>query len=168
MFNFKKLFHFFALFFILTCFVAETKAMFRGIQGRGERGMSHSGCPRSDHRLPIINTASRPYLNWLKDGVKTAEGRVNGPACQRMKIGDTLLLVSSKSGQYVHGAISFKHKYASFEEMLRGEGVKNLLPFLNDGDVTKGVDLYSSFPGSERVKEFGCVAIGITVSSWKL
>ena len=47
--------------------------------------------------------------------------------------------------------------------MLISEGVKNMLPFLNNDELEKGIKVYQNFPGAERVKKFGCVAIGIKV-----
>lgn len=123
---------------------------------------------KAKHRLSIINKASKPYLNWIKDGVKTAEGRVNSYSCQKMKIGDTILLYNLHNDQYVYGLISFKHIYKTFEEMLRFEGVKNMLPFLENNDIEKGIEVYNSFPNSNRVRIFGCVAIGLKVIKYKL
>lgn len=52
--------------------------------------------------------------------------------------------------------------------MLLSEGVKNMLPFLDAEDLEQGIKVYESFPGAERVKKFGCVAIGIKVIKAKL
>lgn len=123
---------------------------------------------KAKHKLSIINKVSRPYLNWIKDGTKTAEGRINSYLCQKMKIGDTILLYNRHDDQYIYGSISFKHVYKTFREMLIFEGVKNMLPFLEDTDIEKGIDVYNSFPNSNRVKIFGCVAIGIKVLKYKL
>lgn len=124
--------------------------------------------PQSDHKLSIINTVERPYLTWLDSGIKTAEGRVNAQKCRQMNLQDTILLFNNVDYQYIYGTIAFKHEYPSFEEMLVNEGVKNMLPFLNDGDLEKGIEVYNSFPGSSRVLELGCVAIGISVITSKL
>lgn len=123
---------------------------------------------KAKHRLSIINKVSRPYLSWIKDGVKTAEGRVNNYSCRKMKIGEIIVLYDLHNDQYIYGLISFKHIYKTFEEMLRFEGVKNMLPFLENDEIEKGIEVYNSFPGSARVKIFGCVAIGIKVIKYKL
>lgn len=70
--------------------------------------------------------------------------------------------------QNIYGQISFKHEYKNFREMLLSEGVKNMLPFLDAEDLEQGIKVYESFPGAERVKKFGCVAIGINVIKAKL
>ncbi len=120
------------------------------------------------HKFSMINTRERPYLKWLKDGVKTAEGRVNSEKYQNIKVGDEIMFTDIKSGDFISGTVTFKHQYTTFEDMLKAEGVKNMLPFLDDSDLEKGVQVYQNFPKSERVKEFGCVAIGIKVTNSKL
>ena len=120
------------------------------------------------HKFSMINTPERPYLNWLKNGIKTAEGRVNSEKYQKIEIGDEIIFSDTKSDDFIKGIVTFKHKYITFEEMLKSEGVKNMLPFLNDNDLEKGIQVYQNFPGSERVKKFGCVAIGMKVTESKL
>ena len=115
------------------------------------------------YRMSIINTPTRPYLEWLISGIKTAEGRVNTPARRKMQVGDGVFLFDNKRNQSIYGQISFKHEYKTFREMLFVEGVKNMLPFLNSGDLERGIKVYEKFPGSERVRKYGCVAIGIRV-----
>ena len=125
-------------------------------------------CPKAMHNLSIINTADRPYLNWLVDGKKKAEGRVNSPKYRLMQVGDTISFCDRKTGHYVHGKIKFKHEYTSFEEMLISEGVSNMLPFLMNHELSEGVAVYNAFPGASRVHKLGCVAIGLTVSKFNL
>lgn len=125
-------------------------------------------CPKAKHNLPMINTVARPYLSWLKSGKKKAEGRVNGPAYQKMRVGDSISFCDRKSGEYIYGFIKFKHEYESFQDMLSSEGVSNMLPFLNDSELMEGVRTYNRFPGSSRVNQYGCVAIGISVTKSNL
>ena len=136
----------------------------------GQRNIKSSGSvyPKAKHNLPMINTATRPYLSWLESGKKTAEGRVNGPAYQRMRVGDSISFCDRKSGQYIYGTIKFKHEYTSFQEMLSSEGVSNMLPFLKDSELMEGVRTYNRFPGASRGNQFGCVAIGISVTKSNL
>ncbi|MBO6055615.1 MAG: ASCH domain-containing protein [Alphaproteobacteria bacterium] len=124
--------------------------------------------PKAKYNLSMINTADRPYLNWLTSGVKKAEGRVNSPRYRSMQVGDTILFCDRKTGYYIFGKVKFKHEYNSFEEMLKAEGVSNMLPFLEDHELAEGVDVYNAFPRASRVHEFGCVAIGITVLKFNL
>ena len=116
--------------------------------------------PKSDFYLSIINTPQRPYLKWLCDGTKTAEGRVFHHKCKEMQVGGTIVLEDKNRNQWIFGHIKFLHVYASFKEMLEREGVENMLPFLSPEDIDGGVRIYESFPRSERVLTEGCVAIG--------
>ena len=120
------------------------------------------------HKFSMINTVERPYLKWLRDGIKTAEGRVNTEKYQKIAIKDEVVFNDIKSDDFIRGVVIFKRKYTTFEEMLKSEGVKNMLPFLNDSDLIKGIQVYQNFPGSKRVKRFGCVAIGIDVTESRL
>ena len=43
------------------------------------------------HKFSMINTPERPYLKWLKDGIKTAEGRVNSEKYRKIKIRDEII-----------------------------------------------------------------------------
>lgn len=101
-----------------------------------------------------------------KDGIKKSEGRVNSGTYRKMKIGDYIVFYSHN--RYIHGVISFKHEYKTFEEMLINEGITNMLPFLSDNEMHKAIEVYNNFPGSERVKKFGCVAIGMKILKYRL
>ncbi len=120
------------------------------------------------HIFSIISTAERPYLTWLKERIKTAEGRVNGPKYQKIHVGDGIKFVDTKTHRFIQGTAAFKRDYPSFEEMLKNEGVRNMLPFLKDSDLTEGILVYRNFPGSDRVRQFGCTAIGIRIDKFKL
>ena len=120
------------------------------------------------HKFSMINTRERPYLKWLNEGVKTAEGRVNSDKYRRIAVGDEIRFTDASSGEFIQGIVTFKHEYKTFAEMLRSEGVKNMLPFLNDDELEKGIGVYQAFPGSARVKQFGCVAIGIKITTAQL
>lgn len=119
--------------------------------------------PKSDFYLPIINTPQRPFLKWLCDGTKTAEGRVYRSTCKKMRKGATIVLEDKRRGEWILGKIKFLHRYSSFRKMLETEGVENMLPFIRPGDIDSGVQIYENFPGGRGVLREGCVAIGIDV-----
>ena len=116
---------------------------------------------KTKHSFSIMNTKERPYLKWLSEGIKTAEGRVNAEKYQNIEIGEYVLFHYEE--EYIYGTVKFKHEYSSFREMLLNEGVPNMLPFLKNDEIDKAVEVYNAFPGSERVKIYGCVAIGIDI-----
>ena len=115
------------------------------------------------HFLPITNTESRPYLNWMRNGIKTAAGGVNGPVFQCMQIGHLLTLGDRESGLYISGRITEKNRYLSFREMLEMEGVSNMLPFLKHYQIEDAIRIYNNFPNSGGVENLGCVAIKINI-----
>lgn len=120
------------------------------------------------HKFSMINTSERPYLTWLKEGIKTAEGRVNTPKYRKIEIGDEIMFTDTESNRFICGVATFKHEYDTFEKMLISEGVTNMLPFLDDGNLKEAIQVYESFPGAGRVKKFGCVAIGMKIMSSRL
>ena len=119
--------------------------------------------PKSDFYLSIIDTPERPFLKWLCDGTKTAEGRVFRDTCRKMQEGATIVLEDKHYGKWIFGRIKFLHRYNSFREMLETEGLENMLPFIHSGNIDEGVCVYESFPGGHEVLRKGCVAIGIDV-----
>jgi len=116
------------------------------------------------YNLNIINNRKLPFLQYIDSGIKKAECRVCSPYIEKFKPGDILTLKGK--GEYVKCSITYLHFYRNFEEMLNSEGVQNLVPFVdNFNDALK---IYNSFPGSERVRTFGCCAIGVKCLESKL
>ena len=124
---------------------------------------SNTKPPKSDFYLSIINTPQRPYLTWLCDGSKTAEGRVFRDSCKQMREGATIVLEDKRNKQWIFGYIKFLHRYDSFKHMLKSEGVKTMLPFLQPDDIDEGIRVYESFPGGHEAIKKGCIAIGIDI-----
>ena len=120
------------------------------------------------HRFLISNKVDRPYLRWFQEGKQKVFGSINIDKCHKIKVGDEIQLVSKQNDAYVKGIVIFKHKYDTLCEMLKSEGVKNLLPFLNDDDVEKGVQVYQDTPEYHCVNEYGCVAFGLKIVESKL
>lgn len=112
------------------------------------------------HEISILQPPGQPYLRWLATGQKTAEGRVNKPVYRAMHPGDGLHLIDRQHGESLQGVITFLHAYPSFEAMLRAEGVRNMLPFLDDDALAPAIAIYEAFPGAAAVATYGCVAIG--------
>ncbi|MBP7075004.1 MAG: hypothetical protein KBA81_06420 [Rhabdochlamydiaceae bacterium] len=118
------------------------------------------------HSLPMKGVE---YLKYIKDGVKLFEGRINGPAVKKMKIGDQLKLTDHRAQMGITCEITSKDVFYAFEEMLRAKGSLNMLPQLRDRAhvlsldalIQEGAKIYRQFPGSNRVSTQGCVAIGV-------
>lgn len=119
-----------------------------------------------EHRLPMKGTI---YFHYIMDGSKPFEGRVNGPGCQRMQVGDHLRMFDRSAGWGIVCEIVSKSSFKTFRQMLEAKGVLAMLPQLSrqkdylspEALVNAGEAIYRSFPGSQRVAQHGAVAIGV-------
>ena len=107
--------------------------------------------------LKSINNPSLPLFKYIVNGSKKAEGRVASDYVRKFKVGEELLLQAS--GEFVVVEMTYLNFYKTFEEMLDTEGFKNMIPMAESFE--EALNVYRSFPGSERVKSMGCRAIGI-------
>ncbi|MCP3659859.1 MAG: hypothetical protein GY830_05895 [Bacteroidetes bacterium] len=118
-----------------------------------------------NHKFSIINPKASPYISYIRQGIKHAEGRVFSTKYQKLKIGDTILFYDKLEG--IICEIIFLHKYKTFKEMLEIEDPEKMLPQLSNlkidfnEKIKKGIQIYNNFPNSYKVKKFGCVAIGL-------
>ncbi|MGH2612518.1 MAG: hypothetical protein ACRDFB_05655 [Rhabdochlamydiaceae bacterium] len=118
------------------------------------------------HQLPMKGTL---YFNYIINGQKKFEGRVNGAVCQRMHVGDHLRLFDRFAGWGIKCEITSKHNYSTFKAMLEEKGVLQMLPQLEEKSnsltsaqlIEAGVKIYQDFPGAQRVNDHGATAIGI-------
>lgn len=118
------------------------------------------------HRLPMKGTI---YFDLIMKGEKQFEGRVCGPACQNMHAGDILEMFDRRANWGIECVITSKDVYPDFEDMLRAKGVLLMLPQLKDSSkhltseelIKEGTKIYRSFPGADRVRQYGAVAIGV-------
>ena len=118
------------------------------------------------YKFPVINTPNHTSLQWWADRLKAVYVHINIEKCEKINVDDFVFVEDVNSNACVIGKIIFKHKYDSYEELLKAEGVKNILPFLNDSsisndDIEKVAQYFKHFPGSELVDMYGCVAFGI-------
>lgn len=109
------------------------------------------------HNLKMISNEKLPFLQFIENGKKKAEGRIATDFIKSFKIGELLKLESPT--EHVICEITYLNFYKSFEKMLTTEGLKNMLPFVNT--LEEGIKVYQSFPGADRVEKLGCCAIGV-------
>lgn len=96
-----------------------------------------------------------PYFSFIRDGVKTVEGRINKGRFAQIREGDTLI-VKGIAKQF---KVLYKKPYKTFLEMIEKEGVKNVIP--DKESVQDGANVYFKFFTKKQEKEFGVVAIKI-------
>lgn len=118
------------------------------------------------HTLPMSGVV---YLDNIKRGVKTHEGRICRGTVQKMRTGDVLVLQDYRAGRGIQCEITSCTRYNSFKDMLVANGVLNMLPQLAEFAIRatpealldEGIRVYQSFPGSQDVAKLGVVAIGV-------
>ncbi|MFH0846092.1 MAG: ASCH domain-containing protein [Patescibacteria group bacterium] len=102
---------------------------------------------------------AEPYFGFIKDGVKTVEGRLQKGLYKELKIGDEIQVCNNEETESVRVEILDLRKYSSFQEMLEKESFKKILPDIIS--VEEGVGIYRKFYTEEQEKEFGVVAIEV-------
>ncbi len=101
---------------------------------------------------------AEPWFSLIREGKKTAEGRLNSPKYAKIKIGDSLLLWSQAYGEEVNitRVVTGRNEYKSFGDMILGEGIENILPGYND--LTAGIAVYHQYYTPELEAKHGAVA----------
>lgn len=109
----------------------------------------------------------KEYLDYIIEGKKISEGRVNIPDYANVKPGDILLFWDNEGGS-AYCSVTSVGRYDSFQKMLVSNGVVSMLPDINpdlytaDQMVDLGVQVYDSFPGYKvGVKIYGSIAFGL-------
>ena len=103
----------------------------------------------------ISINVQEPYYPFIISGQKTIEGRLNKGKFASIQEGDTLILAPKNIEFEVVG----KNIYNSFKEMIKSEGVKNVVP--DKIDIEEAVNVYYKFYTKEQENEFGVSAIKI-------
>ena len=104
---------------------------------------------------------AEPYFGFVKDGTKTIEGRINKNLYKELKSGDEILVFNNDETNSVQVQVKDIRTYSSFLEMLEKENFKKILPDTNS--ASEGVKIYKRFYTPEQEKQFGVIAIKISV-----
>ncbi|GLC36799.1 hypothetical protein PLESTB_000781800 [Pleodorina starrii] len=114
-------------------------------------------------RPPLFRDSSLmpTYLELIRSGAKTVEGRIRAGKWADVIPGDTFRFVSTTdAGVSVCCRATSVRQYDSFRAMLEGEGLQACLPGVSE--VAQGVEVYRSIPGyREREAAEGVVAVGL-------
>ena len=114
--------------------------------------------------LPIQNKTKCPNFDYIKDGIKTVEGRKNSLNFQKYNVGDLLEFVHNN--EKVLTIINYINKYENIEEYLKKETLKRALPCVNT--IQEGIEMYSLWYPKKEIKKLkklygiGFLGIGIT------
>lgn len=98
------------------------------------------------------------YLDFIKSGQKTVEGRIASPSLKSVSVGDVMQFECGD--ELISCRIIQTKLFPSFEEMLNAMGLQNCLPTV--ASIAEGVEIYRSFPSyRERETECGVIAFQI-------
>lgn len=115
---------------------------------------------RKDNVKLTSTTIKKQYLDFIKKGTKTIEGRICSGMFYNIKVGEQIQFINGNE-KVICDVIGVE-KYKTFKAMLETEGVGNCLPDISS--LEKGVAIYNTIPGySERAAKSGVVAIKIRV-----
>jgi len=122
---------------------------------------------RTDDKNVYHLNIEQQYLNYIINGEKISEGRLNVPDFSAMKKGDLVYFTDGEGGKAIC-SITSVGRYDSFNKMLVSEGVINMLPEIDPNTnsseemLLKGTEIYRSFPGyKEGVKIYGAISFGL-------
>ena len=108
-------------------------------------------------------TLRRRYIELIKSGEKTTEGRINSGGFRKLNEGDRVIFFDGKEQSVnVLCEIIGIGRYKSFTEMLAKEGFKTMIPDAKSLD--EAVSIYNRIPSyPERAKKNGVLALRIKV-----
>lgn len=112
------------------------------------------------YRITIQNTPDTPWLDWIEQGKKTYEGRLNRGIFLNMKVEDVIIF-NDKTGKTVKTIIESLKYYPDFGEAYNDLGSK-LVP-IEGITPDKVKDLYWKYFRQDDIEKHGVVAIEIKV-----
>lgn len=131
--------------------------------GRDNRNKwKHEKNSNSGLRISIQNHTETPWLDWIEQGVKKYEGRLNRGIFEKLKIND-LVTFFDRSGKEIKIKVIELKYYDDFVEAFKDLG-SELIPIKNiDQEGVK--QLYNKYFSDHDIKMNGVVAIGVEVQS---
>ena len=100
------------------------------------------------------------YLEQIRSGIKTFEGRPARERYMRWRAGDVIRFLPTVSRGRRRRKVSpcemritSTQHFKGFRDMLKTVGVRSCLPNLKDGDIDKGVCTYHSFGNFKKEVE---------------
>ena len=99
-----------------------------------------------------------PYKTFVLKGIKTVEGRLNKGKFARIKIGDVIEIETED----IKFDVIEKNVYSSFREMLKVEGIENVIS--DKDNIDDAVNVYYRFYTKAQEKKFKVVAIKLQLN----
>ncbi len=101
---------------------------------------------------------SEPHASDIKSGKKIMEGRLNTPPLNKIQKGD-IIIINHKSPEKFNIKVTFVKRYKSFSDMIKKEGLENVLPSVDTLD--EGIQVYRKFYPEWKEQKYGIIAIGM-------
>jgi ASC-1-like (ASCH) protein len=111
------------------------------------------------HLKTYKNHRQEPYYTFLKNGLKTIEGRLDKGLYAEVAPGDHILVHTSTEDEHVEVEVVAVRSYTDFQAMLSTESIAKVLP--NIHLVEDGVKLYRQFYSEAQEQEYGVNAIEV-------
>lgn len=98
-----------------------------------------------------------PWFTQISIGKKIVEGRLNKGLFRKLKTGDIVIWFNRKNNKKFRTEILKTVVYKTFKEMIEKEGIKNILPIIDN--INDGIKVYRQWYSEEMEKEFGVLGI---------
>jgi ASC-1-like (ASCH) protein len=122
------------------------------------------GHPLRQHMKYSTDINDRPF-NAIKAGTKKVEGRTittwETLLLPELRKDDEITFANNQSGEQLITQVIFVHHYRNVAEMLRSEGIENVLSS-SPKTIKHAVESYNSIPEyNNSIPKYGIYAIGI-------
>jgi ASC-1-like (ASCH) protein/ribosomal protein S18 acetylase RimI-like enzyme len=105
-------------------------------------------------------TLGKQYIQQIRSGAKTYEGRIYSGPFRNYRIGDRVTWFAGQDS--VTTEITDLKVYKTFEEMLKAVGFKKMLPLVAEFELAAAA--YHNIPSyTDRARQSGVVALGVKV-----
>jgi ASC-1-like (ASCH) protein len=104
---------------------------------------------------------SLPWYIHIKEGRKTVEGRPKRNTFAQMKVGQFVKIFNKELNESFCVKITKITEHKTFEDMIRSNGIDNVLPGIRN--IDEGIQVYMQYYNKEIESEFGVVGIHVSL-----
>lgn len=118
------------------------------------------------HHISIQNPKNAPCLDYIKNGIKTVEGRKYVPKFYNIQPNDIIIFHDTIDKNYiVYTQVTYVHKYKTVEEYLEKETLEKTLPWIKTfEDAVKTYNMWSSKEDRDKLlRKYGYSFLGIGI-----
>lgn len=118
------------------------------------------------HTLRFINDKDCPLLDYIRDGLKTVEGRKYSERYRSIKKDDIIKFVA-RNEKPVYVRVTYVHKYKTLEDYLIEETIEKTLPCVKT--IDDGLKIYNKWTSEKERNDllskhgYSFLGIGIKV-----